>query len=63
MEQIHRRFTTEQVKALLGGYLEKNLDRREVEEILGIGKARFFSLLRDYRDDPEGFSVEYRRSS
>lgn len=63
MEQIHRRFTTEQVKALLKGYLEKNLERREVEEVLGIGKARFFSLLREYRDDPEGFSVEYRRSS
>ena len=63
MEQIHRRFTTEQVRALLRGYLEKNLERREVEEILGIGKARFFSLLREYRDDPEGFSMEYRRSS
>ena len=63
MEQIHRRFTTEQIKALLKGYLEKNLDRREVEEILGIGKARFFSLLREYRESPEGFSVEYRRSS
>lgn len=63
MEQIHKRFTTAQVKALLKGYLEKNLERREVEEILGIGKARFFSLLKEYRDDPEGFSVEYRRSS
>ncbi|MFW6113318.1 MAG: hypothetical protein ACOC78_00140 [Actinomycetota bacterium] len=63
MEQIHRRFTTEQVKALLKGYVKKNLERREVEEVLGIGKARFFSLLREYRDDPEGFSVEYRRSS
>jgi len=63
MEQIHKRFTTAQVKALLKGYLEKNLERREVEEILGIGKARFFSLLKEYRDDPEGFSVKYCRSS
>lgn len=63
MEQIHKRFTTEQVKALLKGYLDKNLERREVEEILGIGKSRFFSLLREYREDPGGFSVEYHRSS
>jgi len=63
MEQIHKRFTTEQVKALLKGYLEKNLKRKEVEDILGIGKARFFSLLKEYRSDPQGFSVEYRRAS
>jgi len=61
MEQIHKRFTTEQIKALLKGYLEGNLDRREAEEILGIGKARFFSLLKEYRENPEGFSIAYRR--
>ncbi len=51
MEQIHRRFTTEQVRALLKGYLEKNLERREVEEILGIGKARFFFEKRETGQD------------
>jgi hypothetical protein len=30
---------------------------------LGIGKTRFFSLLKRYRADPEGFSLEYRRRS
>ncbi|MBC7252848.1 MAG: hypothetical protein H5T72_02615 [Actinobacteria bacterium] len=44
-------------------YLEKNLGGREVEELLGIGKARFFSLLKEYKDGTEGFSVEHRRSS
>jgi hypothetical protein len=34
-----------------------------VQEVLGIGKSRFFALLKTYRLDPEGFSVAYRRAS
>jgi hypothetical protein len=30
---------------------------------LGIGKTRFFTLLRQYRDDPESFSIQYERTS
>ncbi len=52
MDQIHKRFTTEQVKVLLKGYYQGMLDRAAVEEILGIGKTRFFALLRQYRHDP-----------
>ena len=52
MDQIHKRFTTEQVKVLLKGYYQGMLDRTAVEEVLGIGKTRFFALLRQYRHDP-----------
>ena len=51
MDQIHKRFTTEQVKVLLKGYYQGMLDRTAVEEVLGIGKTRFFALLRQYRHD------------
>lgn len=40
MDQIHKRFTAEQVKALLKGYCEGILDRSSVEEILGVSKTR-----------------------
>jgi len=30
---------------------------------LGIGKTRFFALLKAYRQDPEGFTIAYRRSA
>jgi len=63
MEQIHRRFTSEQVKVLLQGYCQGTLGRIEVEEILGISKTRFFALLKQYRQDPEAFSVTYERST
>jgi hypothetical protein len=63
MSQIHRRFTDEQVRVLFHGYCQGQLARRNVQELLGIGKSRFFALLKAYRQDPEGFGVAYRRAS
>jgi len=45
MEQIHKRFTTEQVGVLLKGYCQGTLDRSAIEEVLGVGKTRFFALV------------------
>src|SRR5687768_8318987 len=63
MDQLHKRFSFEQVKVLLQGYLQGSLVRSEVEEMLQINKTRFFELLKDYRADPEGFSLEYERAT
>jgi len=61
MSQIHRRFTDEQVKVLFQGYCQGQLARIDLQELLGIGKSRFFALLKVYRQDPEGFTIAYRR--
>jgi transposase len=61
MVQLHKRFTDEQVKVLLRGYCQGLLARGEIQEMLGIGKTRFFALLKEYRKDPEVFSVAYER--
>ena len=61
MTQLHKRFTDGQVKVLLNGYCQGLLTRGEVQEMLGIGKTRFFALLKEYRKDPEAFSVAYER--
>jgi len=63
MEQIHKRFSSEQVKQLLEGYLKGLMDRADIEEVLGINKTRFFALLKLYRHDPKGFTVNYNRRS
>jgi hypothetical protein len=63
MDQLHKRFSVEQVQVLLQGYLQGSLTRSEVEEMLQINKTRFFELLKDYRQDPEGFSIEYERAT
>lgn len=63
MEQMHRRFASEQVKVLLAQYGDGILDRSTIEEALGIGRSRFFALLKQYRLGPDGFSVAYHRAS
>ena len=39
------------------------MERPAIEETLGIGKSRFFVLLREYRHNPDGFSLAYDRAT
>jgi len=61
MNQIHRRCSDEQIRVLLQGYCQGTLARDEIQVMLGIGKTRFFSLVKAYRQDPVNFSLVYRR--
>lgn len=63
MDQLHKRFTDQQIKVLFQGYRQGVLRRAEVQEMLSIGKTRFFALLKQYRQDPETFSVSYERAT
>ncbi|HZY45058.1 MAG TPA: hypothetical protein VFF70_09950 [Anaerolineae bacterium] len=63
MDQLHKRYTAEQVKVLLHGYGQGTLSRAEVQEMLQINKTRFFALLKDYRASPEKFNLSYERHS
>ena len=63
MDQIHKSATAEQVKILLKGYCHGLLDRPAIEQTLGISRSTFFVLLREYRRNPDGFSLAYQRSS
>ena len=61
MSQLPNRLTDEQVKVLLQGYCQGKMKRTEVQEMLGIGKSRFFVLLKEYRQNPDNFSIAYER--
>lgn len=61
-DQLHKRFTTEQVKMLLQWYEARTLTDEQVCERLIISRAQFFRLLERYRRDPTGFTLIYRRS-
>jgi hypothetical protein len=63
MVQIHRRFTDDQVRVLFRAYCQGLMTRAAVEEVLKIKKTRFFALLREYRSDPDGFSIRYERAT
>lgn len=61
-EQIHKKFTNEQVKDLMQRYLNGEIKRQHVQTILKIGKSRFFALVQSYRQNPEKFTIAYQRT-
>lgn len=63
MAQLHKKFTDSQVKEMLKRYLNNEIERPYIQQILGIGKTRFFALIKSYQADPAGFSIQYRRQT
>jgi len=61
-EQIHRRFTDEQIKLLLDLYLKKVIDLPQALQQLECSRRRFYQILRDYREAPERFTIAYARN-
>jgi hypothetical protein len=59
--QLHKKFPDEQIKSLFERYLSKEIELKYLLEILGIKRRRFFELLKEYRNDPDSFSVSYHR--
>ena len=60
-KQLHKRFTAKEVKILLKKYLTENVKLMYILEILQITPRQFFRLLKAYRKDPDGFSINYQR--
>jgi len=63
MEQVHKRFTDQAIRELFSRYVSGEVQRRYVQEILGIKKRRFFTLLAAYKQNPLCFSIQYARRS
>ena len=63
MVQIHKEFTDSQVKELVERYLKNEIERKYIQQVLGIGKTRFFALIKEYRKDPNNFSIQYTRNT
>jgi len=61
MTQLHKRFTDSQVKELMERYLKKEIKRSYLQEILGVKRRRFCALVKQYRKNPDRFSIQYRR--
>ncbi len=63
MSQLHKRFTSDEVKLFLERYLKKEIERKYIQDILSISKRRFFILLKKYKENPQLFTIEYRRTT
>ncbi len=57
MKQLHKIFNDSQAKDLTTRYLQKKIERKDLQEVLSIKKTRFFALVKRLKEDPENFSV------
>ena len=63
MSQLHKRFTDEQIKLLFQSYCQGQVGRADLQKMIGIGKSRFFNLLKEYRSNPNHFTIAYQRKT
>jgi len=63
VKQLHKRFSTQEVKMLLEKYLNEKVKLIYILEILKIKRSRFFELLKQYKSDPDNFSIRYKRKN
>jgi len=62
--QLHSRLTDEQVAAIIGRYVKRELSAEQAMDMLGLGRSQFFEWAKKYRDGPSGdFSVAYSRQA
>lgn len=61
-DQLHKRFSNNQLKTLLESYIRKEIELSYILSILGVGRSRFFEILKNYRQNKNSFSIEYARS-
>ena len=63
MSQLHKRYTDEQIQLLFKSYCQGQISRADLQEMMGIGKSRFFVLLKTYRNDQDNFTIAYQRKT
>lgn len=63
MAQLHKRFTDQQVKELMQRYSKKELKREHIQQMLQIKRRQFFKLFKEYSQNPETFSIQYKRTN
>lgn len=62
-KQLHKRFSDEEVKMFLEKYINEKIELRYILETLQIRRRRFFELLKEYRNNPNEFSIRYKRKT
>lgn len=62
-EQLHKRLDEQTVVTIFERYLARELTVEEATMYLGLKRARFFRLLKVYRNNPDQFTLSYIRRS
>jgi hypothetical protein len=61
MSQLHKIFSSEDLKGLSNRYVQNEVKRKYIQEVLGIKKSKFFLLLKQYKENPMEFTVPCQR--
>lgn len=61
-KHLRKLFSTKEVKEILKRYLGREIGVEHALALFKIKRRQFFKLLKAYREDPESFSLEYRRN-
>lgn len=61
--QLHKRLDDLTFCYIVRQYIQKRLTLEKVLNFLKIGRSEFYKLLKRYKEDPEKFSLLYRRNS
>ena len=61
-DQLHKKFSSNQIKSLIESYIRKEIELSYILSILAIGRSRFFEILKNYRQNSQTFSIEYARN-
>ncbi len=57
-QQLRKRLTEEQVKAILENYVSGEISAQSARENLGLKRSWFFDLIKVYRDNPDNFTLK-----
>lgn len=60
--QLHKRLSKEQVTTILEHYVSKEMPIENALANLGIGRARFYRILDQYRNHPDTFTIGHART-
>jgi hypothetical protein len=61
VQQLHKKADDELIKFIFQQYLSRQLTLDKALETLKIKRSRFFKLLKEYKNDPDNFSIIYER--
>lgn len=61
-KHLRRLFSTGEVKEIFERYLSQEIGVEQALGLLKIRRRQFFKLLKVYRENPDGFSLDYKRA-
>lgn len=62
-KHLHKRFSVNEVKEIFERYFSREIGVEQALALLKIKRSGFFKLLKSYREAPDDFSLDYKRTT